>query len=763
MSIKNNMSDIGFFDDLENEFIINNPEQKRLQENFLFNERVFSYVQQTGRGYSKYMDNNDYATTLLNNTDLNRIVYIRDNDTKEFWSVGWEPICMEYEKYECRIGLNYNIITNVTKGIECSWSILVPHGDAPVEMWNIKISSKEKRNLSLFMYAEISLSSSYPTYGEGLFSNAKYNENFHGIIAVNNATILQDKMNTVTGIPTRKPDSYTCSKNDFLGVYRTLSNPLSLQKETLPNTLASSEALCIAYQFNLTTDIGKVFEVGNIFIAHNYKEDISQYKNMSASFNVLLIETKEKLLETLKQTWITTGDEDIDRITNFGTKRMVSLGITHNRWGLKGYRDVIQHGLGSLYFDPENTKKNLIKGFKYQYANGFSVRSFPLIHEDSFMQYNDSSTWLIYTVTEYLKETGDFKFLNEKIPFIDKGEATVLERLDLIIDSVYSDRGQYGLIKMRGGDWNDSFTNVGKKGIGESVWLSMFFGKAILLVDELKTYLGKPDKKYMEMYESLKEAVNTHGWDGEWYLRAYNDAGEKIGSKESKQAKIFLNPQSWALISGMADEKKTKLILKSIDKYLYTDYGYMLNYPEYANFDENIGRLTTLEPGTCENGSIYIHGNAFLLNGLLAIGEADRALNVLKIINPVNHASNGLLVCPYIYPNSYFGPSHKKTPFKMEFTWITGSINWLLLGIIEHMFGIRRTYDGIKVNPVLPAELKYVKLSRKFRGSSYNFSIQNKGRSISSIKINDVKLEKGTTTININTGTTENNVEIELI
>lgn len=423
---------------------------------------------------------------------------------------------------------------------------------------------------------------------------------------------------------------------------------------------------------------------------------------------------------------------------------MTAFGAHHCRWGIKGFRDIVQHGMGYSYIEPGVVKETLIKCLRHQYSNGFAVRSFPAIHCDSDMKYNDSSSWLIYTITEYIKETGDFDFLDEVVPYMDNGASTVFERLNLIVTSVFNDRGEHGLVRMRGGDWNDSFTHVGIKGRGESVWLSMFLAKAILLLDELCTKLGRQNSKYREMYDTLKTDINNNAWDGEWYICAFNDIGEKIGSKGSKGAKVFLNVQSWALISGIADTAKSASILKAIDENLKTEYGYILNSPAYTMLDENIGRLSAIEPGTLENGTSYTHGNAFLVYGMLLSGKGNEAYQILKSINPQNPALADLPIVPYVYANCYYGPSYKKCPGKMEHSWVTGSVNWLTESIIDFMLGVRRTYDGLKINPVLPDELSEVVVKRKYRNCNYHISIHNNGKYLKKITVDGITHDMNT-------------------
>lgn len=727
---------IGYFDDQNREFVVEGANQLRAQDNFLFNNKVFSYVTHTGDGYFAHVDQDDYATEGIKKGSCGRVIYIRDNDTGAFFTVGWSPVLKTYEHFEAAIGLNYTSITNVTDGIKCIWTVFVPKNDAPVEMWKVTVQTTEKRNLSVIFYSEMVVFSSYPTYGDYFYCHNDFDAKRGAMFQINKAPILKDKINAATCKPSRKPDSYTCSKADFLGGYRGFEHPIAMEQRQLSDTAGSNEIYCCAFQFDLEMNAGEEETIYQTLVLHNDQEDISEYLDLNDHFEELFVQAKEQQAKLFSAYEIHTGDAALDRITNIWSKQMMAFGKTHCRWGIKGFRDVVQHGMGYSYLDVEAVREILIKCMKHQYSNGFAVRSFPAIHSDSAMEYNDSSTWLIYTVTEYLKESGNFAFLEERIPFLDQGSSTVLERLDLIVTSVYRDRGERGLVRMRGGDWNDSLTQVGPKGRGESVWLSMFLAKALLIMSELFSFLNRDHSRYDEMYQQLKKAINDNAWDGEWYFCAINDIDEKIGSKESEQAKIFLNMQSWALISEVADREKTEILIRSVEKYLKTEYGYLLNYPAYTKLDDNIGRLSAIEPGTLENATSYTHGNAFYIYGLLCCGKGDAAYDLLKRIHPQNKYLESLPIVPYVYANCYYGPDYIKCPGKMEHSWITGSVNWLTQDILDFMLGVRRTYSGLSIHPVLPAAFQEVSVHRRYRKCEYDILIHHQGDCVKRITVN---------------------------
>ena len=264
----------------------------------------------------------------------------------------------------------------------------------------------------------------------------------------------------------------------------------------------------------------------------------------------------------------------------------------------------------------------------------------------------------------------------------------------------------------------------------------------VKLVRELECYLGNNTESYDGMIAQLKEALDKNTWDGNWFIRAIDDYGDKIGSHSSKEGKIFLNAQAWALIAGVASEEKKSEIIKSVQKYLKTDYGYTLNYPEYTEYDPRIGRLSSIEPGTLENASVYIHGNVFWIMGLLLAGENDLAYQTMQLIDPANPALAGKPSVPYVYANCYYGPSYEKCPGKMEHSWITGAVNWIMLAVIDFMFGVRRNYDGLHIAPSLPAEIKNAGIVRKFRDCEYTINVINNGKNITALYVNGEQADK---------------------
>jgi len=427
--------------------------------------------------------------------------------------------------------------------------------------------------------------------------------------------------------------------------------------------------------------------------------------------------------EMMRNIRIDTPDDSVNTMINLWVKQQVHEGATWVRWGYKGYRDIVQQSQGVLTQDAPLARANLMKACRHQYNDGFALRGW---HPLDPMRYADSAQWLISAVTEYVKETGELDLLDEMVPYFDEGEGTVYEHLMKAMVRLHTDRGPHGMCLPFFGDWNDSLTGVCKKGRGESVWLSMAFCRCALLMRELAERLGRADdaKRMGAWHEEMSDAINTHAWDGEWYICALDDDAEPIGSSKNDEGKIFLNMQTWAQLGRVVNDERWDKAWSACREHLDTGWGFMLHWPTYTKPRSNIGRLSYLRPGICENGSVYTHGNAFLLLALLERGMADDALKVWREVHPGNPARP--VACqPNVFMNGYLGPDSDIAPGNAEHAWVTGSASWMFFSVVEYMLGLRRGYDGLTVRPSMPGEWKRASIRRIFRGTTYDVRIEN--------------------------------------
>jgi cellobiose phosphorylase len=542
----------------------------------------------------------------------------------------------------------------------------------------------------------------------------------------------------------RKIDGFDGNRDSFMGIYNGYNEPEAVIRGRCSNTAGSSDSTIGVTQYNFTLDPEGSESINMILGVTDEEFNITALKDkyltrMDEYFQKL--QSSGRKFAAMNQ--VKTPDEHLNRMVNVWMKHQSSYGAKWCRWGWMGYRDIVQHGYGVSTFNPERTREILEEALKYQYQSGMALRGWNPVDTKA---YSDSALWLVFAIISYMKETADFGFFEKKIGFYDGGFATVLEHIEKALDFLETNKGSHGLCLIKFGDWNDSLTAIGKEGKGESVWLSMAYAEAASLMAELYQYLNlhEKEKDFNRRYQDIKSAVNKHAWDGGWYIRCFDDNGRAVGSDHCDEGKIFVNTQSWAMISGVADEERTVSLLQSSKEKLLTKSGYLLLAPTFMKPDPHIGRISCLEPGICENGTVYSHANAWMVLGLLRANRADEAYEIFKRLTPgyftseddVKHKSP-----PYIYANGYYGPAHRNNAFLSEFTWITGSVAWHYNNMVREMIGIKPEYGGLLIDPRLPSNWDQVEAQRIFRGKNFNIRIRRDGTGERSVVLNGEKME----------------------
>lgn len=734
----------GYFNESGDEFIITAPNTPRPFDNFLFNDACYANVHQTGIGCFDYQINGTEGIQLYTgvgricdydvfgkNHLYNRLVFIRDNETGEFWTLNWEPVCHPYQSYKCTQGLGYTIVENKTCDTLGTLRLFVPTGNNACEIWKLSVKNEgtKKRSYSIFTYSQIQFKFKwgFDSYGDTMYRGTRFDEGRNTFYMNKHPFIKPHNYLTAFMVADEKITGSEGCENVFIGEYGTIASPEVVREGVSRGSIGSANATICSLRFDIELDAGENKDISLLLGAGECEDDSLKMAEKYLSKQDEYFEaTKKYYKELYSKNHITTNDEHFDRLINFWGKHATHFGATWCRWGYNGYRDIVQHGFGVVSFKNERTKQILKEAIQNQYSSGMAVRGWNPVDTKA---YSDSALWLEFTLTAYLRETGDVEFLNEVYPFRDEGEATVLGHMDRALDFLESNKGEHNLLLIKFGDWNDSLTGVGKEGRGESVWLSIAYAQALLEMAELAKFLGMPEKEknYLSRREAIKNAINDNAWDGEWYRRCYTDNGAPLGSKENKYAKMFMEPQCWSLISGVASEERANTIIKAMDEHMATPVGYLLLTPSYKEFDPTIGRISSMEPGICENGTIYSHTNIWMILGLLKYGKADLAYELFKKIAPGYIIGNNTEIknkcLPYMFSNCYFGPEHRNSAFQMEYSWITGSVAWYTNTMENYLVGLRPTYEGLVVDPHLPFDK--ATMTREFRGATYEISISN--------------------------------------
>ena len=775
--------DCGHFSTDGLEYIVTRPDTPRPFDNMLWNRQLLGNVQQTGAGYTDYQIGEFEMTKLSQgigricdfdvygrDTFLNRLVYVRDNTTGKFWNVGWEPVKAKPSRFRARHGLGYTIIENTTDGIDSSFRVFVPAGDEPAEYWTLrlrplpdpgvesrklKVESRKKtsdlrpstfdgslaatRDLTVFVYEQISFKYmwGFNSYGDMFYRNSRLDAKRNMAIFTKHPFVTPHHWQTGYLAADRRIDGFDGSKDFFVGTYNQLNEPQAVVNGRCTGSVGSSDATIAALQFNLgkvkageTVEINLVLGVSDTE-AHAAAAAKKGLASVGKKFEALVAAKKALATRNAAQ----TPDAQFNATFNAWHKQQALFGAEWCRWGWMGYRDIVQHAMGCSSFYPERTREILLTAFRHQYSSGLALRGWNPIDTK---EYSDSALWLVFTLCAYLRETGDKEFLDIKVPFYDKGEATVLGHIRRALDFLERNKGAHRLLLIKFGDWNDSLTGIGKGGKGESVWLSMAYSEALRQMAELYGWLGDEASAVdaVSRAAAMNKALNEEAWDGNWYVRGFDDDGNPIGSSRNKEGTIFLNTQSWAIICGAATPDRVKKMLASIDRKLKTPLGYQMMAPAFKHFDPVIGRVTSMEPGICENGTIYTHCNSWMVLALIRAGMTDRAWALYRDATPAYGDSPLKKANPrYVYGNCFFGPEHRNAPYRMEFNWITGSIAWFFNIELDEFLGIRRDYAGITIAPHLPKDWKGFEQDRTWRGRTFHVKVVGGGDEVASVSI----------------------------
>ncbi|HBE77859.1 MAG TPA: glycosyl transferase [Firmicutes bacterium] len=758
----------GYFDDKLNEYVITSPKTPTPWINYLGGGDYGGIVSNTGGGYSfdrdpRYKRILRYRYNSIPEDQPGRYIYIRDNDNQEYWSATWQPVKAAYDHYQCRHGLGYTTISHIRSEIASELTYFVPL-DKKIELWWLKLrnQSQRVRHISLFSYAEFCF-----------FDAAKDQQNVDWVQQIqqgsfeNGCIFWNAFMKTWEYIfftASIAPHSFDTSRDQFIGKYRDLANPQAVETGQCGNSIAhrGNGVGSFCHQFELApgAEIELVYALGtspdknetpamiqSLIAPASVKNLFLQLKNYwndyLASFQV---ETPDTCLNLMLNTW-----NPYQCKTTFNWSRFVSLYQLGIDRGM-GLRDSAQDILGIVHAIPVKARELLLKLIHCQFKDGHTYHLFyPLTGEGTMGEaqggkynwYSDDHLWLIEAVVSYLKETGDFSLLTEKVTFAESNQpATVLCHLEQSILFTKRHLGPHGIPLNGFADWNDPLNLDRGKGKAESVWTGMFFCRALNLMAELAAYLGKKAvaKGYQKLYAKIQSAINQYGWDGDWYLQAFDDEGLKVGSKTSIEEQIFLNPQSWAVLSGVADPLRAKTALKKAVELLDTDFGLVMLFPAYKEFRDDRGGISTYPPGAKENAGIFTHTNPWFIIAELLSGNNDDAYRHYSKIIPIykNAIADRHEVEPYVYCQNILGKEHPQYGLGRN-SWLTGTASWAYVAGTQYLLGIRPHYDGLWIEPHIPSDWKEFKVERYFRGIKLTISCSRSYPS--GIYLNGVLLE----------------------
>lgn len=730
------MTEYGHFNDIGNEYIITDYNTPRPQMNYVWNSRMLSGINHFGGGdgaygnrAASYIDPEGKSRAILIR-DGNRYFYIRDEETGEYWNPGWYPSKTEIDNYSCTHGIGYSRIHGEKNGISAEILGFIGNS-APAEMWTLKVKNTNNtpKKVKLYSFVDFSLEG-YSRYSEyDSYVHTDFYDEYNMIYATNTAQERPHNFFDGYIASNVKVSGFESSRKEFLGRYGSIFEPETVKEGVCKNSLAACELMVGVLEHTLELGMNEEKEIKVIIGSSNSLEFARKNANKLLSENEFkkqlqaVIEEKQAMFDRIT---VKTPVEKINEITNYWVKNQIQLCCEAGRSTGKGFRDQLQDSWGIASFNNELARAKILETLQHQYSDGRCVRGWlPLDHHI----YSDGPAWIAPTINAYVKETGDFDFLDIEVPYLDEGIATVWEHILLACRYSTGDLGEHKLVKAHDGDWNDSLNGIGTGGKGESVWTSIAICYALKNTIEIARCVKNDTavvKEMEERYKVLKNSINENAWDGNWYLAAYNDLGEKVGTHTEKEGFIYLNSQTWAILAGICDEEMKEKCMASVAKYLDSPYGPLTLYPAYNSYNPNIGRLTGFVPGIWENGTPYCHGGTFKIVADCVLGEGNRALETLMKImpdsegNPSTHSG-----CePYVFTNMYFGPENPRRG-ETAFAWVTGTAGWMFRVVTQYMLGFHPSYNGFEIHPCIPSEWKECHMVRKFRNDTYNITLLN--------------------------------------
>lgn len=758
----------GYFDDENNEYVIERPDTPASWVNYLGTDEYCAIVSNnaSGYGFHKSPKTGRMLRFRFNSVPTDRpgrYFYLRDAEDGDIWSVTWQPVAKPFRTpgepikdgeadYQCAHAPGTSRFTCSYKGIDAELRAFVPPGES-AEVWSLTLKNGGKaRELDLFGYVE------------WCFWHIQQD-------AMNFQYILYTcRMGEVDGMidyslrlwpleepkayfaSTEKVESFDTDREAFLGNYRHEGAAVAVERGRCSNSLAVGGTPCGALHHRVKLAAGETKTI--TFIAgvgdaatdgrrmrDHYAKEGAVEESLKAVADYwaerrgqFSMKTPDAALNSMGNIW-----NQVQCHTTFNWSRSASFNEAGGRDGL-GFRDSCQDVLGVLHAIPEQVKAKLSDLLRAQHSFGAAMHHVqPLTwsqgeHNITPPHFSDDHLWLLLAVPAYVRETGDSAFLHESIEYADKGCGSVFEHLRQAVEYSWTELGPHGLCKGLSADWNDC---LNLKGDGETIFSTFLLLRGIREFLELAANVkGLPDgatedvARFETYREQLLTAIAAHGWDGEWFLRGYVDSGKKLGSKESTGSKIFLNAQSWAVLSDAAPKKQLTQAMDSVHSHLATEHGAVLNAPSFTEHDAEVGAITTFPGGLKENGGIFCHANTWPVVAEAMLGRGDKAYELFRAFLPAakNEGAELYSMEPYAYAQFITGKDHPYQFGRARNSWLTGTATWAFVALSQYILGIRAGYHGLIVDPSVPSSWQGFSVTRTFRGAVYEIECEGAGR-----------------------------------
>ena len=770
----------GFFDDKNREYVITNPQTPWPWINYLGNEDFFSLISNTAGGYSFYKDAKFRRITRYryNNVPMDsggKYFYLKDEDT--VWSPGWKPVKTELDQYECRHGMSYTKIRGVKNGLQAEVLFFVPLSThAEIQKLRLTNQSAKAKKIKLFSFVEWALWNA-ATDMENFQRNFSTGEVEIDGSVLYHKTEYKERRNHYAFYSVNEPiQGYDTDRESFFGLYNGFDEPQTViegkprMSEAHGWSPIASHYLEIELQAGESKDL--VFVLGYVENTDEEKWESKGIINKTkAKATIEKFDDAGKVdqaFNELKNYWddllsiytVNSGDEKLDRMVNIWNQYQCMITFNFSRSASffesgigrgMGFRDSNQDLLGFVHQIPERARERIIDIASTQFPDGSCYHQYqPLTKQgnnDIGSGFNDDPMWLIAGTVSYIKETGDFSILDEMVPFDnDRNIANSLfDHLTVSFDHVVNNLGPHGLPLIGRADWNDclnlncfssdpdeSFQTTENKTEGskaESLMIAglfVFYGNEYIRLCNVLEKVDEADRAQKHVDEMI-EAIKKYGWDGDWFLRAYDFFGNKIGSKENEEGKIFIESNGWC---GMAEigakEGMVEKALDSVKEKLDCEYGIVLNNPAFTKYYIEYGEISSYPAGYKENAGIFCHNNPWIMIAETILGRGEMAWDYYKKICPayLEDISDLHKTEPYVYSQMIAGKDAFK-PGEAKNSWLTGTAAWNYVAITQYILGIQPDYNGLSINPCIPKEWKGFTVQRKFRKTTFNIEVSN--------------------------------------
>ena len=712
------------FDTEKGVFTLYNAETGKDWSNHFFNDLSYvTSVTHTGVTYSRYI--NEESVQVTQSCPLSSFLYLRDARTKKYWNTACYPSLKNVKNYKCEHGQQYTRISSECEKIASSITYAIAPADTR-EVWGVTVKnlSETPREIDLFAVTAFDLNGyAQPVYYSAITTSAtEFVPEANAIFNENRNPYRPHELSSGYILSSEKVYAYDGNYEKFIGTMGTQTKPYVLEKGldcTCSTATVRTRGGILQVRVKLEPHAQKTvyFVLG---LMRTRDELVNRAKSVAGECAEIIkcAEHGESRFGNLR---VKCPEPQFNRILNFWAEHQVSYCML----GKKAVRDNAQLGMAMLNFNVPLAKKTIDECVVHQYKDGHATLTWYPYPEKNV--YSDPSAWLIYAVCAYVKEAGDFGYLDKPMAYLDEGTDTVLGHLKRAIEwfERADNYGAHGLPLIHHADWNDALNIPDEK--AESVLMAMLICKAYGDMAELADYVG--DKDYADKMRSgkakLAAATNAAAYNGDYYVRAFSKFGT-VGDKDCSGGKIYVNTQSWAILSGICPRERMQSVIAAMDS-METEKGIPMCSPAYQTYDETVGRMSGMLAGVYENGGIYNHAGCFKVMADCALGRGDEAVRALKKIAPdgKNNPSSVTTAEPYVFTNCY--PLHPSVDMQVGFSWQTGTSAWGLMCVYEGILGLKRGYDGLHIEPALPSDWQTAEAVRTYRGNRLHIRYVNNG------------------------------------